>query len=260
MAANLPPLPPFKMGQKATAPPWFERQMMVLDAFFARIIAEPKPLWKVLVIWVVSIAFRLLFWLGRVFPWFYRPIVWVCRGVNRYLDRRRRTKFDTVRTLALRRIFSLHYHPKANFHLSYLLLNLLFLWLIPPTLFDALYAYGTYRVVPNVVVSQTYPQASGSILRMPTYSIHGDEELPDGSRQEIYYELGFSLWYWVWYQEFIYGHISQFDRCTFEVYGWTIRFPKLLRFGGQVYAVNPWIVGSQCIKPTIVPPNMTKPE
>ena len=189
---------------------------------------------------------------GRTFPYVLRPWYWLSTFMRRQLAKVR----ATMRTVWLQRLFSLE-RTDGRFRPSYAAINwatvLLAAYIMP---IDGIYAYLTYPfgTYHDIIVTQPYR----NITEPNIYSIHG-YKIIDGVKHEYYFELGPNLWFWQLYPEFMFGQISQHDRCTFHTYGITLRIPQKLRLFsvGSLYALNPWIVSIDCVSPNIAPTQPT---
>lgn len=241
----LPPLPKHK------APPHGLEQR--LNDFVARANAEPS--WpRALAVWFIRRIAHLTLRFGRGFPYVFYPWIGISIGASWVIDQWVRR--ETGRTIFLRRLFSLRKTEDNRFRLSYMAVNwIVFLFLL--TLMDnategiyayATYPFGTYR---DVVVTQAYR----NITEHNTYSIHGYQIGENGEQIERYFEIAPNLWFWEFYPEFTFGQVPVLGLCTFDTYGWSIRWPRRLRLfsPGSLYALNPYIVNMHCRPPTIVP-------
>jgi hypothetical protein len=231
-----------------------------LDAFLALAALHPLPWWRAILYWMLRKLVALTKYFGRTFPYVLRPWYRLCRVVRRRLDARAVDRYDTARTLSLRRLFGLQRPQDGQFRPAYAVWNwatfLVFLWIAPTIIEDAIagtYAYSTYPFgrYRDVIVTQAYRNISDQT----TYAVHGYEMLPNGDKKELYFELGPNIWFWNLYPEFMFGQIPILGRCTFDTYGVTLRIPRKLRLfsAGSLYVLNPWIVDMQCTPPTVVP-------
>jgi len=192
---------------------------------------------------------------GHAYPYVLRP--W--RRLAVWMQRRlAEVRPVTVRTLFWRRLFTVD-PETGQFKTGRMVLNwlsfLLLLYVSPmvaETVLDGAYAYSTYPfgTYDDIIVTQAYR----NIRDQSTYSIHG-YKVVNGEKQEYYFELGSTLWFWQLYPEYLFGQVPILGRCTFHTYGMTVRVWRKFRIfsAGSVYALNPWVVGIQCTAPNVVP-------
>lgn len=222
-----------------------------LDSFLLRAALEPRPWWLAIFHWVLVKLARITLHFGRTFPYLWRPWVWGGTVVISRLDKRRH---ETAKTIFLRRLFSLRRNADERFHPIYAAWNWLFalalLWFLPAVVGNAMYAYLTYPFgeYRDVVVTQAYR----NITNEHTYAVHGYQIDPDGTKEELYFEIGANVWFWQLYPEFTFGRIPVLGRCTFQTYGISLR---LLKDTSSFYVLNPWIVSAKCTPPTVIPPD-----
>jgi hypothetical protein len=224
---------------------------------------EPSPWWRAILRYALRQIARWTLRFGRTFPYIYRPWAFAASWVRQILDRRRH---ETVKTIFLRRLFSLRRSDDGHFHISYAIVNWLTLFVALTFVDDAIsavYAWGTYPfgTYHDVIVTEAYPRQkviNGTLTDANTFAVHGYQVI-NGEKKELYLELGPNIWFFQWTPEYQFGQIPKLGRCTFETYGIMLRWPRRLRLlsAGSLYALNPWIVDMQCVAPDIVPPKST---
>jgi hypothetical protein len=230
-----------------------------LDQFLLRAVMEPLPWWQAIARWLVTTLARLTLSFGRTFPLLYRPWYRLSQIVRYMLDQRRH---ETVKTIFLRRLFSLQRPDDGRFRVSYAVCNwivAIFLLTLVPDCLEALYVYSTYPfgTYHDVIVTEAYPKqkvVNGVLTDTNTFAVHG-YQTNGNEKRELYFELGPNIWFIKFTPEYTFGQIPKLGRCTFETYGIMLRIPRKLRLlaPGSLYALNPWIVDMQCIAPNIVP-------
>lgn len=217
---------------------WLESR---LDDTLKQATRVPHPWWH----WVVTPLARLTLWLGRTFPFIYRPWFWIGRVVRQWLDDQHH---ETANTVRLRRLFPTRAADDGRFYTSFAIVNwitLLFALSYITVPVEVVYAYSTYPfgTYHDVIVTQAYR----SITDPSVFDIHGYYVTPDGVKHEVFFELGSSVLFWNLYPEYMFGQIPITGRCTFDTYGLPVRL-------GKLYALNPWIVRPDCVAPANVPP------
>jgi hypothetical protein len=252
---KLPPLKREKIQPKS----WFMRQNEKLDAVLAAAVNQRHSWLRVSALSLAKNTLRLTSYFGHTFPYVYRPWYWLSSFVRYRLDKRfEKAKVETVKTLFMRRLFSLVRPHGDIFHPIYAVVNwatlLVFMSLIPAIagiLVEGIYVYTTGDTYNDVIVTQAYR----NITDQSTFSVHGYQELPNGQKKELYFEIGANLWHWTLYPEFVFGQVTVNGKCNFHTFGETIRIPRRLSMfsRGSLYVLNPWIIDLQCTAPSNVP-------
>ncbi len=252
---KLPPLKRESLQPKS----WFVRQNEKIDAVLAAAVKQRHSWLQVCIFSVAKTALRLTSYFGHTFPYIYRPWYWLSSFIRYRLDRRFNiVRVETVKTLFMRRLFGLIRPQDHIFRPSYAVVNwmtaLVFISILPSIigiLIEGIYVYSTGNTYNDVIVTQAYR----NITDQSTFSVHGYEELEDGSKRELYFEIGANLWHWTLYPEFVFGQVTVNGKCTFHTFGETVRIPRRLSMfsRGSLYVLNPWIIDLQCTAPSNVP-------